>query len=592
MADTPGVVILERGQKGGTDVMTIVLVVAGVGTLAGGVYYFWQKTKKPPPPPSPGDVEKVSVEYRATSGVLVPGAGIIAKVTWRNIGTTAIAPQFELDIKSNYRDTVNEGDAKTSPKVDPGKTGVFEISSPSIPTDWPTRADSTVEARLMLIGGEGVWDSYMFELLPRTGIIDLSQTIVFDTASVSQGATATGHVPVGYQGPAQDLVLEVSIGEKSLTGGDFTVESGMKQQFPLHVDATLVAESYSVPFSIAVPTSAPAKTYDSLKRVLKSGAELATNIDADTVTITSATSWANVQKLLLSYSPQGSTDPAKVALNRPVNVVIQWKNVGTVPLTPYFRADIKNNSKPWPFNTVIEGVPLSGTPSLPAAPGATAFGAAITRPIPGDWDPGDSVTVRIMLIGMDGVWDEKAFTIAGSGVGAMQLLGVSYSSPRVGSPVVATVTLKNASAAAVSPVLRCDLRNDSQWFATWQEKRDAAGNIIWTAIGSVAPGQTVTVNIESKSVPSDWAGGSLSAQLVLQGLEGKWGDSLRSGLIVGSGTKYQVGDNLQLDELSTLYHVDAIVTIDGILWYVLNDGTTQFRVEVSVIDASPLWHKV
>mgnify|MGYP001617176916 CR=1 FL=1 len=62
-------------------------------------------------------------------------------------------------------------------------------------------------------------------------------------------------------------------------------------------------------------------------------------------------------------------------------------------------------------------------------------------------------------------------------------------------------------------------------------------------------------------------------------------------LIRGS-TKYKVGDNLQITGVNIIYHIDAITTIDNIKWYIFNDGTGQFRVEVSVVDGSNLWHKV
>lgn len=59
-----------------------------------------------------------------------------------------------------------------------------------------------------------------------------------------------------------------------------------------------------------------------------------------------------------------------------------------------------------------------------------------------------------------------------------------------------------------------------------------------------------------------------------------------------SSTKYKAGDNLQITGVNITYHIDGITTIDGIKWYVFNDGTGQFRVEVSVVDASNLWHKI
>ena len=62
-------------------------------------------------------------------------------------------------------------------------------------------------------------------------------------------------------------------------------------------------------------------------------------------------------------------------------------------------------------------------------------------------------------------------------------------------------------------------------------------------------------------------------------------------LLKGS-TKYRVGDNLQITGVNITYHIDDIITIDGIKWYVFNDGASQFRVEVSVVDGSNLWHKV
>lgn len=62
-------------------------------------------------------------------------------------------------------------------------------------------------------------------------------------------------------------------------------------------------------------------------------------------------------------------------------------------------------------------------------------------------------------------------------------------------------------------------------------------------------------------------------------------------LLKGS-TRYRVGDNLRITGVAITYHIDDIMTVDNIKWYVFNDGSSQFRVEVSVVDASPLWHKV
>lgn len=100
---------------------------------------------------------------------------------------------------------------------------------------------------------------------------------------------------------------------------------------------------------------------------------------------------------------------------------------------------------------------------------------------------------------------------------------VTYSIPQIGQRVTARLVV-TVTEAAISPVFRCDLRNDNRWLATWQEGG-------WTTPGSLPPG-TWAFDVLSILVPSDWANGdSLSAQVVLEGQSGAW-DS-KSGLIIG-----------------------------------------------------------
>ena len=63
-------------------------------------------------------------------------------------------------------------------------------------------------------------------------------------------------------------------------------------------------------------------------------------------------------------------------------------------------------------------------------------------------------------------------------------------------------------------------------------------------------------------------------------------------LLLRKKQKYGIGDRLRIEGVHVVYTVDDIFTVDKIKWYVLNDGSGQFRVEIEVVDRSPMWKKI
>lgn len=172
------------------------MVGGGAVIVIGGIWYYLSHKKDVF---NPDDVELVEVVYKSTGAVLSPGGQVQADITWKNVGTKALAPSFRLDLKP-VRDwltynphwwalasglltvvdyvteqaTVFEGVKQTAPSVQPGKTGTFTIKSKVLPMDW--EAGMSFNPRLVLIGKNGLWDTTAtpeFTIAPQTSAISL-----------------------------------------------------------------------------------------------------------------------------------------------------------------------------------------------------------------------------------------------------------------------------------------------------------------------------------------------------------------------------------------------------------------------------------
>ena len=90
-----------------------------------------------------------------------------------------------------------------------------------------------------------------------------------------------------------------------------------------------------------------------------------------------------------------------------VGANVTWKNKTLSTLAPKFRLDIKRSG--W-ASTWQEG---SWTTSPAAAAGGQATVSLESIPIPGDWGEGTTVSVQIVVLGIEGaVWSQAdAFTV-------------------------------------------------------------------------------------------------------------------------------------------------------------------------------------
>ena len=275
------------------------LVLAGVGAYAA------YKLLVKPKPVNPGEVQKIQVLYTtANSDLVISGFPIYADITWKNIGASAIAPTFRLDIKDSSSilwkwtvPTPQEGVPVTSPKVEPGNIATVQVPSINVPLDWT--AGTPVTARLVLIGYEGVWDEQEFSIAETTEVINFDVILPAGTTVVPGGSVS---VPLRftYSGIRTTLTLKYALGAETW--------------FPTHhfnVDPTIPEGTFSLPVAagqgllietqvtVNIPTGAQQKTYDSYARLLYGQMEIASDIDASILTVSSS---GGAPTLAASYS--------------------------------------------------------------------------------------------------------------------------------------------------------------------------------------------------------------------------------------------------------------------------------------------------
>jgi len=134
------------------DTGKTIALVALSGAVGYGAYKYFTT---PNVPLEPGVVEKVSVIYQNSTVSI--GQSVKVSITWKNIGQTAIFPQFRVDIEDTALvASPKEGKWKQSPIVQPGQISTIVVSSVQI-TDWPNGTEFNTYVLLNEV--EGHWDT-------------------------------------------------------------------------------------------------------------------------------------------------------------------------------------------------------------------------------------------------------------------------------------------------------------------------------------------------------------------------------------------------------------------------------------------------
>jgi len=448
------------------------LVLAGVAAYAG------YKLLVKPVPVNPGEVQKVQVLYTtANSDLVISGFPIYADVTWKNIGASAIAPTFRLDIKDSSSilwkwtiPTPQEGVPVTSPKIEPGKSITVRVPSINIPLDWT--AGTPVTARVILIGYEGVWDEQEFSIAETTGVTNFDTTLPVGT-TIAPGGSVSIPLRFTYSGIKTTLTLKYALGAETW--------------FPTHhfnVDSTTPEMTFSLPIAagqgllietqvtVSIPTGAQQKTYDSYARLLYGQTEVASDIDAGILTV----------------------------------------SIGGIP--------------PPPSSPKVTRVQVSSPLRASALAGGTfnlQFAFDYTGP---------STTLKWTYdLGATGIWPWPAFT------------------PEPGL----------------------------HWEGTaWIAATNITARYTTGSMPKLIPAGVPLKTYGARIRIFDANNNELKADTDADALT----------ISSASTTRYKVGDRLQIGT-ANIYLITDIVTIDGILWYVFDNS---FRVEVSLVDSSSLWH--
>lgn len=218
---------------------------------------------------------------------------------------------------------------------------------------------------------------------------------------------------------------------------------------------------------------------------------------------------ASVEKTSIIYTPEDY----RVELGGKITAAVTVKNIGEIDHKFTFRLDLKSSDR----LTVNEGDEKS---SDTVAPGDSTTVTLSSIAVPSDWPTGSTITPRLILIGLEGVWDTGPdFTIPSTAVDdVVQKQTITYAPSSgkapLGSLLSATVTVKNIGNAARAFTFRLDLKNSQR--LTVNEGQE-------TNSDSIAPGDSGSVTVNSIAVPSDWpVGSAITPRLILIGHEGVW----------------------------------------------------------------------
>lgn len=149
-------------------------------------------------------------------------------------------------------------------------------------------------------------------------------------------------------------------------------------------------------------------------------------------------------------------EDATPARGQPVRATIYWHNAGGAPVQPTFRLDIQRLG-----GTPLEGVPQQSPVFVPS--GASGSFLLEGQAIPGDWNDGDTLSVRIVIVDQPGVEFAIPFGVIFVSNPQADWVDVRFLDPfpvqaAPGDVIRAHVYWWNVGTAPYAPIFRLDIQ--------------------------------------------------------------------------------------------------------------------------------------